>query len=272
MTGAWSYMVHGTWGREQDQLRRSLIFLGHPLYYSELNILTYKQEPRRSSTLKQESKEVSTLLESYGPIFFSAVWNTFRCCSFLFKLPAVFGEVTCKPGCPHSLTLKPREHLAFSQQQLSHKLLSGCRADKDTLCSGSMPVTPWEQPNLKPGHARIISELSTAKHRQQPRPAFTTTFSICHPWLHTKKTLPTSKKPRLFLVQGAAVTLPSTQFWWGKEGKGRKGKYFTWLKFHHNFESKTVTRVDKTFWSLSFRKKLHVLPQATCALSPKLKS
>lgn len=48
------------------------------------------------------------LLESYRPIFFCAA---FHCCSFLlFKLPAVFEEVTCKP-C-HSLTLKPHEHLA----------------------------------------------------------------------------------------------------------------------------------------------------------------
>lgn len=40
----------------KSQLKRSLIFLGHPLYYDELNMLTYKQEPRRSSTLKQQRK------------------------------------------------------------------------------------------------------------------------------------------------------------------------------------------------------------------------
>lgn len=50
------------------------------------------------------------MLESYESIFFSAVQISFHFCSFLlFKL---FGEVTCKPDCPHSLTLKPCEHLA----------------------------------------------------------------------------------------------------------------------------------------------------------------
>lgn len=44
-------------GQNKSQLKRSLIFLGHPLYYNGLNTLTYKQESRRSSTLKQEVKK-----------------------------------------------------------------------------------------------------------------------------------------------------------------------------------------------------------------------
>lgn len=103
---------------------------------------------------------MSTLLESYGPIFFSAVQNRFHCCSFLlFKLPAALGELTRTPDCPHSLTLKPCEHLAGtvlvpSQQQLSHKLLSLRRGDKGTPCPGGMACP------ADPGNSQTCSQAT----------------------------------------------------------------------------------------------------------------
>lgn len=132
---------------------------------------------------------MSTLLESYGPIFFSAVQNRFHCCSLLlFKLPAVLGEVTRTPDCPHSLTLKPCEHLAGTvlvpqpTAAEPQALVSVQRRQRHPMPRRhGMPGRSWEQPNLQPGHTRIISELSTTRHKQQPRPAFTTTFSNCHP-------------------------------------------------------------------------------------------
>lgn len=101
-------------GKSKSQLKRSLVFLGHPLYYNQLDTLTFKQELRQLST---PSRKVKGRGDNTATVLRASIFQCYpKHLSLLllsvFKLPTVLGEVMCKPGCPHSLTLKPQEHLA----------------------------------------------------------------------------------------------------------------------------------------------------------------
>jgi len=180
-----SCMIHASWGREQEP-NKEIINLSRAPFIWELVRHAYLQvraEGIELSLAGRQRHQVTTLLHCCGPLFFSAIQNTFHCCSFLCLNCLLYLETWCSNQV--ALHAHPQAMGAFSRASASSTANSSWATSSCLWAEGTERLHAQkhtrqilEQPDLRPGHAEEHQQAWYCETHIAAQASFTRTETL----------------------------------------------------------------------------------------------